>query len=56
MTLERGGGLPSGGIVAPRMNDLPLLAKIHVGTIVLAGTALLVVCLPFARFADPVLF
>ncbi len=56
MTLERGGDLPSGGIVAPRMNDLPLLAKIHVGTIVLAGTALLVVCLPFARFADPVLF
>ncbi len=38
------------------MNDLPLLAKIYVGTVVLAGAALLVVCLPFATFADPVLF
>ena len=38
------------------MNDLPLLAKIYVGTVVLAGAALLVVYLPFATFADPVLF
>ena len=38
------------------MNDLPLLAKFYVGAVVLAGAALLAVCLPLATFADPVLF
>ena len=53
---RRVGGAASGGFVTPRMNDLPLLAKIYVGTVVLAGAGLLVVCLPLATFADPVLF
>src|SRR5712692_11833728 len=38
------------------MTRVPLAARIYVATVISAGVALIVVCLPWARFDQPLLF